>query len=102
MKEIKTGCGLKYFIVLSLSIGILYILYTYKKVEKYADPVVPDSSILTGVNSLKTMILNGYESSPNSPINISDNEILCDKSDSNRPRCLREIIIDHPRVIVPL
>jgi hypothetical protein len=108
MKEIKRGCNLKYFIVLGLSIVILYILYTYKKVEKYDDPVATDNPvatdypILSGVNSLKTIILNGYESPVNPSIDVADEEILCDKSDPERSRCLRQIIIDHPRVVVPL
>lgn len=85
--------ALKLTIIISviLLIVVLYLNYDYnnKKLEKF------EPQVLTGVDALKTIILNGYQI-PLPPNFTVENDILCNRSNPDKIRCLNKVDIDHP------
>ena len=69
---------------------ILYFNYTYLKIEKFVDPPV-----LTGTDALKTLVLNGYKTNLETKTTI-DNDVMCDRSNPDKIKCINKITIDHP------
>jgi hypothetical protein len=85
MKYTKSIISISVIIV----VIILYLNYTYSKIEKF------DPQVFTGANSLKTLILNGYN--PPLPPNITiENDVMCDRTNPNKIKCIDKITIDHP------
>ena len=80
---------LRLTIIVSVIILITALYLDYKKIEKF------EPQILTGVDALKTVILNGLQITL--PPNVTlQNDVLCDRGDPDKIRCLNKIDIDHP------